>query len=302
MRVVLEIVEGPSAGRRLELQTGQSGQVGRASWAALSAPNDLTLAGMHFAVECGPDCCVLRALNREKPTYVNDAKVSEIVLRDGDVVVAGSNTFSVRVEGGGAELRSAEPKRTARRPTLATMPTAQPAQDVRPQNLVEFLRQTQPLFAILDAARKDRILTLLKEHRDEHQSLYEGPEAEQLAEVAPYLVRLKPQSKLLDALVAEGWGDSWGVYLKCSEEFAMVRKQLRRFLMVENEGRECYFAFYDPRVLRAFLPACSGEEAAQFFGPIEQFLVEAAESSLLLRFSAGRRGVKQDMVLVGSST
>lgn len=42
------------------------------------------------------------------------------------------------------------------------------------------------LYAIVDTARDDRILELLREHVEPHKSLYEGAEGESLDEVAPY--------------------------------------------------------------------------------------------------------------------
>lgn len=62
-----------------------------------------------------------------------------------------------------------------------------------------------PLFALLDAARDRRILELCRESVEEHRSLYDGLEGEKLAEAAPYLVAFEPGSRLLEALVREGW-------------------------------------------------------------------------------------------------
>ena len=45
------------------------------------------------------------------------------------------------------------------------------------------------------------------------------------------------------------------------------------------------FRFYDPRVLRDFLPQCSPEEVTNFFGPVTQFLMADASGQKLLRFT-----------------
>src|SRR6185436_18904504 len=102
-----------------------------------------------------------------------------------------------------------------------------------------------PLYAVLDAAREERILTLLRSSPEHAQSLYEGPQGEELEDVAPYLVALPRDSWLLERLVGEGWGEGWGIYLTCRRPFAEVRRQLRRHLMVtlkETEER-LYFRF-----------------------------------------------------------
>src|SRR5262249_43487916 len=107
-----------------------------------------------------------------------------------------------------------------------------------------------PLYAVLDAAREDRILTLLRSSPEQAQSLYEGLEGEELEDVAPYLVALPKDSWLLARLLEEGWGERWGIYLICGRPFQEVRRQLRRNLIVtvrETEDR-LYFRFYDPKV------------------------------------------------------
>jgi hypothetical protein len=163
----------------------------------------------------------------------------------------------------------------------------------------------EPLFALLDAARDPRVLQVLRLSGEHHQSLYEGTKGEELADFAPYLVEVSPDSPLLETMVREGWGQSWGVYLTCPQPFAEVRKHFRRFLLVKSEedGRTLYFRFYDPRVLRIFLPTCTPAEAVEFFGPIREFLMEAADPATLIRFTPGERGAKQTTraVSIGAS-
>jgi hypothetical protein len=71
-----------------------------------------------------------------------------------------------------------------------------------------------------------------------------------------------------------------------------VRKHLRRLLMVklDDGGRRLYFRFYDPRVLRAFLPTCSVRQDEEMFGDrdIHSFLVEG-EQGEALRFAPKER-------------
>jgi hypothetical protein len=140
----------------------------------------------------------------------------------------------------------------------------------------------EPLFAVLDAARSRQVLRLLLNSRDESQSLYEGPEAEKLSKVAPYLISLPKGSTTLERLVNEGWGESWGIYFSCRLPFKDVRRHLRRFLLVEAEGtkEQLYFRFYDPRVLRVFLPSCSPPQWREFFGEVECFWMESEEGGV----------------------
>jgi hypothetical protein len=164
------------------------------------------------------------------------------------------------------------------------------------QDLLQFLNgQAEPLFALLDAARDPRVLEVLRLSGARHRSLYEGAEGKALADFAPYLVELPLDSPLREPLVHEGWGRSWGVYLTCPQPFAEVRKHFRRFLLVKSEedGRTLYFRFYDPRVLRIFLPSCTPAGAAEFFGPIREFFVEAVDPGILIRLAPGDHGAVQ---------
>jgi len=162
-----------------------------------------------------------------------------------------------------------------------------------PQDLaLEALRaEGEPLFAVLDSARDRRVLMLLEQAEEEHKSLYEGSEGEQLAAVAPYLVRLSRDSALLEPLVRGGWGRSWGVFLTSPLPFTETRRHLRKFLKVQDEKtrKRMYFRFYDPRVLRVFLPSCSPGQRMEFGGPLDTFLLEG-DTGELLRFEVRSAG------------
>src|SRR5208337_1236090 len=161
--------------------------------------------------------------------------------------------------------------------------------------VLEILRsQKEPLFAILDAARDPIVHLRIHECPEQKQSLYEGPEAARLSFVAPYLISLPKRSPFLEQLVREGWGNSWGVCLTCDRPFEEVRKHLRHFLTVELEGehKKVLFRFYDPRVLRVFLPTCIPKEVLEFFGPIERYVVEGDERSVILQYRNGTFGVE----------
>jgi hypothetical protein len=84
------------------------------------------------------------------------------------------------------------------------------------------------------------------------------------------------------------WGNSWGVFLKSDATPRELRKHFRQFLMVQlADGEEVYFRFYDPRVLRVFLPTCTQPESEQFLGPVQSLVIEGETAGELLRFRAG---------------
>jgi hypothetical protein len=52
----------------------------------------------------------------------------------------------------------------------------------------------------------------------------------------------------------------------------------------DEDDRLLYFRFYDPRVLRVFIPTCTPEESADLFGPISRFVVEGEDLDHPLQF------------------
>ncbi len=284
MPVFLEVRSGPQAGNRVRLERGRILRVGRIARADVAFPEDSHMSGLHFSLGWEGADCRISDLNSRNGILVNGQTVAATVLRDGDSVVAGETTFVICVEPDQPTLASAAAALAS--PAVATTPK---------DRLLPLLRRDlQPLYAILDAARDIRILALLVHHKEECLSLYEGPEGAKLAQVAPYLVRLAPDSKLLDALVKEGWGKSWGVYFTCAGDFHEIRRHLRHFLQVKlPDGEQVYFRFYDPRVMRIFLPTCIAEEATQFFGTIQRYVLEGEEPDQLLEFTTVGRGAEK---------
>ena len=136
------------------------------------------------------------------------------------------------------------------------------------------------IYAILDAARNDRIYPVLANSDVEYRCLYLGKIPSVLAEAAPYLVRFHRDSSFMSWLVGEGWGDSWGIFFASPATFKELRPHFREFMMArDEEGNTFYFRYYDPRVLRIFLPTCKTSELKMIFGPVKYFIVEGVSFS-----------------------
>ena len=177
-----------------------------------------------------------------------------------------------------------------------------PEQNATPKErlLSLFHNEFQPLYAVLDAAVEPSVLKVLLESKEEYQSLYQGSSGAQLTHFAPYLVRLPKDSLLLETLIQQGWGENWGVYLTSDQPLETLRAHFRNFLMVKMpDGKQVYFRFYDPRVLRAYLPTCTSDEATQFFGPIASYLAEAGEGRRAVRFVRGGEGCQTQLLDIG---
>ena len=97
-------------------------------------------------------------------------------------------------------------------------------------------------------------------------------------------------------LLDEGWGQSWGVFLKIGDA-SNLRHHLRKLLKVRDEaGRHLIFRFQDPRVLRVYLPTCHVDELRQFFGPVTAFLAESASADALVEYSFDKRVLRQQVL------
>jgi hypothetical protein len=130
------------------------------------------------------------------------------------------------------------------------------------------------VWAVLDCARDPAIYRLLLESRLEFLCLYSGKLPRELELVAPHIVELLPGHRLTERLLDEGWGRSWGIFVKIEDPTAL-RHHLRKFLRVQDDrGRRLLFRYYDPRVLSAFLPACTPEQLIEFFGPMSCLVSE----------------------------
>lgn len=131
----------------------------------------------------------------------------------------------------------------------------------------------------------DSEMSTARELNPEHTCLYEGDSEKFLSVVAPWLFEFDPDSEFASWIANNGQSNDWGIFLRSSAEPIKVYRHLRKFLIVSTEdGRELYFRFYDPRVLRVFLPTCDRDQLKEFFGPIEAFIAED-ENGILVEYA-----------------
>jgi hypothetical protein len=150
---------------------------------------------------------------------------------------------------------------------------------------------SRDVWMIVDAARDRRIFGLLLEcFYSQHSCLFSGPIAPELQVAAPYLVQLSYDDKKTRKFLQMAWSNSWGVFVKCNVRLEVLRRHLRTFLLVRDEdGSQLMFRYYDPRILRVYLPTCRAGELETVFGPIERFLMEDDVPDTLLEFSFDKR-------------
>ena len=136
----------------------------------------------------------------------------------------------------------------------------------------------EPVYAVLDGARDRHVRQWAVHCGGAAWCLYRGELSPALQSAAPYLLRLT--GTLFDEFFERAWGKSWGVLLTSTASSRDLRRHLRKFLIAQTEARErMLFRYYDPRVLRVYLPTCNGGELAEFFGPISAYLAEGEDAS-----------------------
>ena len=147
-------------------------------------------------------------------------------------------------------------------------------------------------YAILDGARSEKIYPAIMEYSLSHKCLflshkllYGGKLPRVLAMAAPYLVELQPGDLFTEWVVSRGWGNSWGIFLASTSTFSIIARHFRRFIMVNTEDNEkYYFRYYDPRVLRTYLPTCSPVELKFLFEEVRLYFAEEEGGKRLIEY------------------
>jgi len=161
---------------------------------------------------------------------------------------------------------------------------------------------SERLYAIVDSARDAKLASIGYEQFNlERWWLFGSDTAPHMAPVAPYLIPVPIQATYPAAdsgyltLFAERLGNSVGILLTCAIEARTLWEHLRNlFHAVDEEGHEFYFRFYDPRVLRPFLPTMTPAEAREFFGPIRRILLESEKPGEMLVCRSDASGIRID--------
>lgn len=133
-------------------------------------------------------------------------------------------------------------------------------------------------YAVLDGAGIPRLEDRLRADNTTYLSLYRGNIDPQLLEASAFLVKLEESSISTRWILQGAWEKNWGVFALATQNLQSMWTHFRKFLIVQDpEGQKLYFRFYDPRVLRAFLPTCNREELYDFFGPTERLVMKGEE-------------------------
>lgn len=120
-------------------------------------------------------------------------------------------------------------------------------------------------YAVLDAAKVPNLSDLLHSSGLTYQCLFTGQAYIELQQVAPYLVELQPDCRLVSQLFTKTdddvpwhlWDKEPGVYINARKDFPALYQHLRKFLKIRNEAGKWYF-------LKFWHPAASGHYLQSF--------------------------------------
>jgi len=102
MRVILEVLKGPKGqeGQRFVFERPEAFVVGRKKNERVQCriPEDPYLSRYHMILEVSPNQCLLRDLGSTNGTRINNKKIRQAFLKDGDVIHAGQSDIRVRIE------------------------------------------------------------------------------------------------------------------------------------------------------------------------------------------------------------
>ena len=102
MKVSLKVISGPHTGREFNFEEHDTFIVGRASYAHFRlSKKDQFFSRAHFLIEVNPPFCRLMDMASTNGTIVNKEKVTDVDLKDGDLIQGGGTTIRVTIENGG---------------------------------------------------------------------------------------------------------------------------------------------------------------------------------------------------------
>ncbi len=150
------------------------------------------------------------------------------------------------------------------------------------------------LYGVLDGAAIADLQTRIYEAELPNYCLFQGDLDRDLAEVAPFLVYLPVGHRFTQWLFSEGFGDTCGIFAHARASFIDVRRHFRSLANVyDANGNSAIFRYYDPRVLRRYLPTCTPNELIGFFGNVETIFAESEDGKTLVSFELENHVLKR---------
>jgi len=163
------------------------------------------------------------------------------------------------------------------------------------ETLLKYLQTGRTkLYCVLDGASVPQLPRRLYDTQAPNFCLFTGDLAPDMLYVAPYLVYLSPNNQFTEWVVSEGFGKHWGIFAHSLRSIKEMRRHFRSMVNVYDENaRSLVFRFYDPRVLRKYLPTCNAEELTGFFGSVDGYFAESDDAQALVEYRIADYALKQ---------
>jgi hypothetical protein len=286
MRVELNIVAGPEAGRVIRVAARELLQVGRTDRADVALAGDAKLSQVHFAIETDGEFCRLRDAGSANGTLVNGQPVTDFILKAGDRIAAGDTVLVVKIEGGAdpAQIANAQKTTVAAAPPVLpkgknkitlTRETCQTGlalfrgqiEQIDPARMAQVLAQRFPLYLIVDFRKLGTAIPAEVTHPD---YLFDWLPHEARPVASPIVLGLDEFDKLPDIL-AEGWDRDAVVTLFSRVPKADLLAHLRTKSRAEGN---CVVGVCWPSVLAPLLMYFKPEMVQELLTGIDAVLVE----------------------------
>ena len=156
------------------------------------------------------------------------------------------------------------------------------------------ISKTTRLYCVLDGASVPDLPMKLYETSTPNECLFSGELDADMIYVAPYVVYLAPTGLFTDWIFSNGLGKNWGIFVRSRRSMNTMRKHFRSLVSpCDENARSLIFRFYDPRVIRKFLPTCTGEELKSFFGDVDSFFAESENGDSLTQYQISDNALKE---------
>ena len=163
------------------------------------------------------------------------------------------------------------------------------------QKLKNYLfSETSRLYCVLDGASVPNLPMRLYETNTPNYCLFRGELDAELTYAAPYVAVMIPGSSFSEWVLNECSGQHWGIFAQSRHSIKEMRRHCRALLNVYDEkGNPMIFRYYDPRVLRKFLPTCTSDELVALFGKIETLFAETEDGGALTAYHLENEELKE---------
>lgn len=144
------------------------------------------------------------------------------------------------------------------------------------------------LFGFVDSGWNEDALRYLLTCNATYKSLFHGTVDVKSFGKSGFIVECKKDDSLFHWMTTEAWGKSCCVFFTSRSLLDNLLKHFQKFNRVYLEDDEVvFFRYYDPRVLRVYLPTCNRKEVETFFGEVITFFAESENPEFIFEFRKG---------------